>query len=360
MRAAAFLLLLLLVAAPIPAQTLEEGVLGEAPFRLAVPDRWEGGVLLVAHGWRPPDAPVVAVLDTADPVYSEYLRRGWLVAASGYRRNGWILEDAAEDLVALLDHVAAEFGPVTQVVVEGTSLGANIGLWLAEAEKLRLEGLVAVAADPRAEGPDGPTAWTWNPRVPIIMVSNRNEYDLAEDYAGRVGGDAIRPALWILDRDGHVNLNASERWAAHLALGRWLGAGIRPPGWVGEPFDATVVVDPPASAARPRGDGLEGRVVRVDPVYGNLHTDLVAADLERVAGRPGGRFLVEVFGAREQIVWGTGYSDVKGGRLVALVGADGLVQIAVNRGDAAARLGLRAGDPLEILPQGRKKNDPRN
>jgi hypothetical protein len=354
--------MVLLVAAPGAARDffLDEGVLGEAPYRLAVPEPREGGVLLIAHGWRPPDAPVRAVLDPVDPVVAAYLERGWIVAATGYRRNGWILEDAARDLEALLGLVAAEYGPVARVVLEGTSLGANIGLLMAEAEPSLVDGVLAIAADPAAEGPDGPAAWTWSPRVPVLLLGNRDEHAPVEDYAGRVGGEGLRPALWVLDRDGHVNLNALERLAAHRALADWLERGVRPPGWVGEPFDATVRLEPPPSVARRRGDGLEGRVLRIDPVHGNLHTDLVAADLEYVAGRRGARFTVRGFGADEPVRWETTFADVPRGHLVAFLDATGRVVIAAHGDSAADRLGVRAGEGLVLEPLGRRKHDPRD
>jgi len=190
-------------------------------------------------------------------------------------------------------------------------------------------------------------------------MSNRDEYAVVEDYAARVGGEAVRPAMWILDRDGHVNLNAAERLGAHAALQEWLEGGVRPRGWVGEPYDATVIPEPLPSRARQRDGGLEGTVVAVDPVFGNLTTDLVAADLEQVAGREGARFLVRGFGTEEKIHWGVTYTDVKPDRLVAFVDADGRVQIAVNRGSAADRLSVNEGDTVLILPSGRKKNDSR-
>lgn len=338
---------------------VEEGTLGDAPYALALPDRWEGGLLVIAHGWRPASAPVVAVLEPEDPLVRVYLDRGWMVAATGYRRNGWILEDAAEDIAALITLVRDDYGTPGRVVVEGTSLGANIGLWLCEAEAPLLDGLVALAADPTAEGPDGPTAWDFHPRVPVLLMSNRDEYAVVEDYAGRVGGEAVKPGLWILDRDGHVNLNLLERFHAHAALQEWLEGGVRPRGWVGEPYDATMVPDPRPSVARSRDGGLEGTVIAIEPVFGNLTTDLVAADLETVAGREGGRFLIRGFGAEEKIMWGATYADVKADNLVAFVDADGRVQIAVNRGNAADRLSVREGDAILVKPSGRKKNDPR-
>jgi hypothetical protein len=42
------------------------------------------------------------------------------------------------------------------------------------------------------------------------------------------------------------------------------------------------------------------------------------------------------------------------------VDADGLVQIAVNRGNAGDRLALRAGDAFIIAPGARRKHDPRD
>jgi S-adenosylmethionine hydrolase len=42
------------------------------------------------------------------------------------------------------------------------------------------------------------------------------------------------------------------------------------------------------------------------------------------------------------------YSDVAPGELLALVGSEGYLEIALREGSAAARLGLSQGAPIEV------------
>jgi S-adenosylmethionine hydrolase len=90
---------------------------------------------------------------------------------------------------------------------------------------------------------------------------------------------------------------------------------------------------------------IEGEVVRVDR-FGNLITNverqLVEAFLS--AERPH----VHVAGASVPLV-GT-YADVPDGHLCALFGSTNHLEIAANRGSAAARLGLGPGARVVISP----------
>jgi len=348
-----FLLLVVLAAGDAPGEptfTLEEGEIEGAPFALGIPESWNGRVLLIAHGWRPPRAPLMAVLDPADPVVATRLADGWLVAATGYRRNGWIIEDAARDLTLLLEYISETQGQPSSVVLEGTSLGANIGLSMAEGDTPPFDGLLALGADPMAEGPDGPIAWTFHPTVPVIFFSNRSEYEPVEAYAARVGDGAIRPALMWADRDGHVNLSGPERLLAHSDLDRWLEDRVRPPGWVGRPHDATIFAEEPPSRAVVGPGWREGRIVRVDPVYGNIDTDLVAGDLRAQGIVPGDHFRVSCVAGPRRVFWGSTYGDVNEGKLVAFVSADGFLRLVVNGGDASRRLDGRVADAVIVEP----------
>lgn len=353
------LLLALMVASGVLGQPLvvfEEGDIEGAPFTLGLPEPWNGQVLLIAHGWRPPGSPLVAVLDPFDPVVTAYLDAGWMVAATGYRHNGWILEEAAEDLVELLGYIDEAHGRPSRVVVEGSSLGGNIGLLLAEAENPSVDGVLALGADPEAEGPDGPGAWTWAPRVPVIFFSNHDEYEPVEAYAARVGGGATKPALLVSMRSGHVNFSGPERLEAHAMLDRWLVDRVRPPGWVGRPYDATLLTEDPPSRAVPGPGWREGRITAVDPVYGNIETDLVAADLLALGLEPGEAFRVSCVAGARNIFWGTSYGDVNEGKLVGFVTADGYLRVAVNGGNAAKRLDGRVGEAI-LIETVTKEND---
>jgi hypothetical protein len=89
-------------------------------------------------------------------------------------------------------------------------------------------------------------------------------------------------------------------------------------------------------------DPLAGppRVVHVD-TFGNLVTNVreaALAGVQRVRA-----------GARSITIRGT-YAEVPPGEPVALVGSYGLLEVAVNGGDAAKALGLQRGAPIELLP----------
>jgi S-adenosylmethionine hydrolase len=84
-------------------------------------------------------------------------------------------------------------------------------------------------------------------------------------------------------------------------------------------------------------------VVYRDP-FGNLVTDLPGAWLDDLPDR-----LALVYrGGRTPARRARTYADGAPGEVIALVGSTGTVEIAVNRGDAAAHLGLRAGDAVSL------------
>jgi S-adenosylmethionine hydrolase len=115
--------------------------------------------------------------------------------------------------------------------------------------------------------------------------------------------------------------------AARLATGDALDT-------LGEPADDCVVRRTPEARRLPDG-AIEGCVIAVDR-FGNAITNLVAG--AAVAQR-GGTLTLD---GREVPVRRV-YADVAPGDAVALVGSNGLLEIAVREGSAAARLGVRRG-----------------
>ncbi len=111
----------------------------------------------------------------------------------------------------------------------------------------------------------------------------------------------------------------------------WLARGT-PPGAFGPR-----VTDPvgPASSAR------QGEIVWIDR-FGNLISG-IAPD----AGVEG--FVVSVAG--REIPFVTHYAEGPPDAPAALVNSDGLVEVFVNRGDAAALLGASIGSPVALIPR---------
>ncbi len=127
--------------------------------------------------------------------------------------------------------------------------------------------------------------------------------------------------------------------AARLAAGAPLDA-------LGAPADAPVLRRTP-EARRLADGGIEGVVITVDR-FGNAITNLVASG---ATAAPGG--LVQL----GDPAWRTVpirrvYADVGSGEVVALAGSNGLLEIAVRDGSAAAVLGVARGNRVVLYRAG--------
>ncbi|MDR7532504.1 MAG: SAM-dependent chlorinase/fluorinase [Armatimonadota bacterium] len=119
-----------------------------------------------------------------------------------------------------------------------------------------------------------------------------------------------------------------------------IASGV-PPEAFASPIAAPVAlpVDAPSRAA----GRLVGRVAYRDP-FGNLVTDIPARWLDDLPQR-----LVVVYrGGRAPARRARTYADGRPGEVLALAGSAGTIEVALNQGDAAARLGLRAGDAVVL------------
>ncbi|HLE96394.1 MAG TPA: SAM hydroxide adenosyltransferase [Candidatus Thermoplasmatota archaeon] len=99
--------------------------------------------------------------------------------------------------------------------------------------------------------------------------------------------------------------------------------------------------------ARVEGAAVVGRVLAVD-AFGNATTSIPEAHARRL--RASERVTVEAGGARFVLPFCRTYGEVAAGRPLVLVGSAGFVEIAVNRGSAAERLGLASGQEIRLSP----------
>ena len=125
-----------------------------------------------------------------------------------------------------------------------------------------------------------------------------------------------------------------------------------------------VITDPvllPAPQLDISGDALRGEVVHVDR-FGNAVTSIgelqwSGDQVLMLNPRFGGpRDSLRVDAAQARVLAGEvtlagicrTYAEVGRGDLLATVGSDGFLEIAMNQGDAAARLGLAIGESVEV------------
>lgn len=114
---------------------------------------------------------------------------------------------------------------------------------------------------------------------------------------------------------------------------------------VGAP--AAEYVDYALPAGRREGSALVGEVLWIDR-FGNLITSIPGSLLE--AAPRGGVLVVEAGSAMHGAVAVRTFADVPPGEMAVLVGSDGLVEVAQNRGSAAARLSAAVGVALRVRP----------
>jgi len=122
----------------------------------------------------------------------------------------------------------------------------------------------------------------------------------------------------------------------------WLSLGVDP-ARLGPPVRTIKKVDWEAPRARKDG-AIEGRIVGADQ-FGNLITNIPAAAIRNPR-----RAVISV--ADEQIRGlSKTYGSVKTGKLIALIGSAGTLEIAMAQGDAKAALGVEVGMPIEVHPR---------
>jgi len=130
--------------------------------------------------------------------------------------------------------------------------------------------------------------------------------------------------------------------AAHLAAGSPLAEA-------GDPLDPAELVALTLPVASVEDASARAHVLIVDR-FGNAALNLGHGDLLRVGGTIGSQVEVESAGrSREATVVQT-FADVDPGELLLYEDAWGWVALAVNRGDAAAQLGLEPDREVRISP----------
>lgn len=122
--------------------------------------------------------------------------------------------------------------------------------------------------------------------------------------------------------------------AAHLVNGFPL-AELGPP--VGDP-----IALPELRPQRLPDGGLRAEIVHVDH-FGNLITNVGSFDWEEIS-----RFGLRITVGGVSMAVREMYAEVEPGALLALVGSDGYLEIAVCEGSAAERLGLGVGATVEV------------
>lgn len=92
-------------------------------------------------------------------------------------------------------------------------------------------------------------------------------------------------------------------------------------------------------------NGITGRVISIDR-FGNIRTTITSAN---ISSYQPASFAGIFIGSHQINAISATYGDRPAGALLALIDSAGHLEIAVNRGNAAALTGCRIGDPVSVL-----------
>jgi len=193
------------------------GTIEGADYRVEMPRRWNGTLVLFSHGYYPfPGFGDGSLLvSNAEETAQWLLEHGYALAASQYQNDGlgYLVEEAMRDQLSLLDWFAATIGRPHRTVVTGQSLGVAISTLLVERYPHRFDGMLALcgAYDPLNTFN---TALDVNFAVKTLLAGGEDI-----DLVGAGDPAASRDALIaIVDRE-----RATARGRARLALAAALG-----------------------------------------------------------------------------------------------------------------------------------------
>jgi pimeloyl-ACP methyl ester carboxylesterase len=130
---------------------VETGALNGAPYRIDMPAKWNGVLLIYYHGY----SEFHADFDKSKPneLGSGLASAGFAVAQSGYSEIGWAVEQALPETEALRRYTIAHYGQPKETYVMGHSMGGLLTAATIESYPSRYDGALALC------GLLEPTTW---------------------------------------------------------------------------------------------------------------------------------------------------------------------------------------------------------
>jgi pimeloyl-ACP methyl ester carboxylesterase len=100
----------------------EEGEFNGAAFRIDIPENWNGGLVMYAHGYTPV---------SREPEFNEMMVKvandqGLAIAQSKYSRQGWAAREGTLETESLRRYFVRHYGRTSPTIIAGHSQGAAI------------------------------------------------------------------------------------------------------------------------------------------------------------------------------------------------------------------------------------------
>lgn len=121
---------------------VETGTLDNAPYRIDMPEHWNGTLIVYYHGYS--ETPVTFDKSTPNQLGSGFADQGFAVIQSGYSVVGFAVEQALSETEALRRYFIAHHGQPKETFVTGHSMGGELTMATLESYPNRYNGALAL------------------------------------------------------------------------------------------------------------------------------------------------------------------------------------------------------------------------
>ena len=144
---------------PLPGAKAYFGTLGRAAYQVEIPAKWNGELVMWAHGFAGFGLELEAELPPR-ALRRTFIDEGYAWAGSSYSENGYVPGIGADETFALKQFFANKFGQPKRTYLVGSSMGGNVAWEYALEYPEQVNALILVDAsgweDTRAEAAEDP------------------------------------------------------------------------------------------------------------------------------------------------------------------------------------------------------------
>jgi pimeloyl-ACP methyl ester carboxylesterase len=109
-------------------QRFDLGEINGAKYKIYIPENWNGGLVMYAHGYEEIGEEGEVFEEIVDDFMEIYTSRGYAYAASNYKKQGFIVKDGIDDTEALRSYFEQTYGRPDLCIITGHSMGGIISL----------------------------------------------------------------------------------------------------------------------------------------------------------------------------------------------------------------------------------------
>jgi pimeloyl-ACP methyl ester carboxylesterase len=96
---------------------------GQYAYRAEIPERWNGDLVMYAHGFKGTGPNLNADMI---PARKWFVDNGYAWAASSYSANGWAVRQGADETKDLAEFISSSLGKPKRIFILGASMGGNV------------------------------------------------------------------------------------------------------------------------------------------------------------------------------------------------------------------------------------------